>query len=80
MTREQAQLVRLLLMCVAWAIGRILIIGIPIDLADFVVPALLAAGVYVVTEDLGQPRLGGEGKYWRGRRIDDDRPGRGRLN
>ena len=80
-TRDQAQLVRLLLMCVAWAVGRILVIGIPIDLADFVVPALLAAGVYVITEDLGQPRFDrGDGKYWRGRRIDDDRPGRGRLN
>ena len=81
MTRDQAQLVRLLLMCAAWAIGRILVAGIPIDLADIVVPAALAASVYVITEDLGRPRLDrGDGKYWRGRRIDDDRPGRGRLN
>jgi hypothetical protein len=81
MTRDQAQLVRLLLMCVAWASGRILTIGIPIDFADLVVPALLAAGVYVITEDLGRPPFDRrDGKYWRGRRIDDDRPGRGRLN
>ncbi|HEY3219030.1 MAG TPA: hypothetical protein VGK15_08070 [Candidatus Limnocylindria bacterium] len=81
MTRDQAQLVRLLLMSAAWAIGRILTVGIPIELGDIVVPAALAAGVYVITEDLGRPRSDrGEGKYWRGRRIDDDRPGPRRLN
>jgi hypothetical protein len=80
-TRGQAQIVRLLLMCAAWAVGRIIAAAVAIDLADFVVPAALAALVYVVTEDLGRPGSdGGEGKYWRGRRIDDDRPGRGRLN
>jgi hypothetical protein len=81
MSRDQAQLVRLLLMCAAFAIGRILTVGIPIYLGDIVVPVALAAGVYAITLDLGRPRLDrGEGKYWRGRRIDDDRPGRGRLN
>jgi hypothetical protein len=37
--------------------------------------------VYVITDDLGRQRFDrGDGKYWRGRRIDDERPGRGRLN
>ena len=81
MTRGQWQLVRLLLICAAWAIARILTAGIPIELGDIVVPAALAAGVYAITDDLGRPRFDrGEGKYWRGRRIDDDRPGPRRLN
>ena len=80
-TREQAQLVRLLLMCLAWALGQSLTISIPIDLANIVIPAALAIGVYAITGDLGRPRFDrGEVKYWRGQRIDDDRPGRDRLN
>ena len=81
MTREQAQLVRLLLICVAWSVGQMLTIGIPIDLAGTVVPAALAIGVYVVTEDLGRARAGtGNVKYWRGRQIDDDDRRGGRWN
>ena len=40
--------------------------------------AYLALGVLVLTADLGRPRPGGGGdlKYWRGRRIDDERRGR----
>ncbi len=80
-TREQAQPVRLLLMCVAWAVGQTLTIGLPIDLANIVIPAALAVGVYVITADLGRPRFErGDGKYWRGHRVDDERPGRDRLN
>ena len=81
MTREQAQLVRLLLICVAWSVGQMLTIGIPIDLAGMVVPAALAIGVYVVTDDLGRARVaGGNVRYWRGRRIDDDDRRGGRWN
>ncbi len=81
MTRERAPLVRLLFMCLAWAAGQTLATLVAIDFADIVLPAALAIGVYVVTDDLGRPGFErGEGKYWRGRRIDDERPGRGRLN
>ena len=81
MTREQAQLVRLLLICVAWSVGQMLTIGIPIDLAGTVIPAALAIGVYVVTDDLGRARVaGGNVRYWRGRRIDDDDRRGGRWN
>ena len=72
---------RLLLMCVAWAVGQTLTIGLPIDLANIVIPAALAIGVYVLTEDLGRPRFDrGEAKYWRGQRVDEDETGRGRWN
>ncbi len=82
MTRQQAQVVRLLLMCAAWAFGQTLLIGLAVGSgAEFVVPAALAIGVYLITEDLGRPRFGGGNvKYWRGRRIDEDERGGGRPN
>jgi hypothetical protein len=86
--REQAQIVRLLLICVAWAVGQMLVLGIPLsgpsDVLGFdvIIPAGLAIGMYVVTDDLGRPGFGGGrgggGKYWRGRPVDDER--RDRLN
>jgi hypothetical protein len=81
-TREQAQLLRLLLICVAWALGQTITVGLSIAFAGIVVPAALAIGVYVLTDDLGRQRPGGgDGRYWRGRRIDDDnRRGGGRWN
>jgi hypothetical protein len=79
-TREQAQLVRLLLICAAWAIGQVLTFGLSFQGVDFIVPAALAIGVYVITEDLGRPRSRGNVRYWRGRPIDDDPPKRDRLN
>ncbi len=81
MTRQQAQLVRLLLMCAAWAAGQALTFGLSVHGVDLVVPAALAIGVYVVTEDLGRPRVNrSDTRYWRGRRIDDDPPKRDRWN
>jgi hypothetical protein len=81
MTRAQAAVVRLLLICVAWAIGQVLATGVPFPGADFLVPALFAIGVYALTADLGRPGSGGgDGRYWRGRRIEDDRRGGSRWN
>ena len=80
MTREQAQLVRLLLMCFAWSIGQVLTIGLALGPANVIVPVALAAGVYALTDDLGRSRISGDSKYWRGRRVDDDRRGGGRWN
>ena len=80
MTREQAAIVRLVLVCMAWAIGQLLAIGVPLPGADFVVPAALAIGVYIVTEELGRQRGDANARYWRGRRIDDDERGPRRWN
>ena len=80
MTRAQAQLVRLLLICLAWSIGQVLTIGLALGPANVIVPAVLGVGVYALTDDLGRADGGGDAKYWRGRRIDDDRRGRGRWN
>ena len=80
-TRPQAQIVRLLLMCAAWAVGQVLTFGLSVQGLDLVVPAALAIGVYVVTDDLGRPRFDrGNARYWRGRRIDEDPPKRDRWN
>jgi hypothetical protein len=80
-TRPQAQLVRLLLMCAAWAAGQVLTFGLSVQGLDLVVPAALAIGVYVVTDDLGRPRFDkGNARFWRGRRIDEDPPKRDRWN
>jgi hypothetical protein len=73
MTREQSAILRFILICAGWAVGQTLTWGLSIGSLGVVIPAALAIGVLVVTADLGRPRpSGGELKYWRGRRIDDD--------
>jgi hypothetical protein len=79
-TREQAALLRLVLVCVAWAIGQMLAKGVPLPGADFLVPAALAAGTYLFTHDIGRAHAEASARYWRGRRIDDDRRDRNRWN
>jgi len=80
MTRPQTAILRFVLICVAWAIGQTLTWGLALGTIGVVIPAVLALGVLVLTEDLGRPRVaGGDIKYWRGRRIDDDER-RGRWN
>ena len=74
MTSAQAAIVRLLLACAAWALGETLEYASP-ALAAFgvIVPAVLGIGVFVLTQDLGQPRSESDNiRYWRGRRIDDN--------
>lgn len=80
MTRAQAAILRFVLICAAWAVGQTLTWGLAFGPIGVIIPAVLAIGVLVVTEDLGRPRAsGGDLKYWRGRRIDDD-DHRGRWN
>jgi hypothetical protein len=79
--RGQSAVVRFLLICGAWAVGQTLTWGLAIGTIGVVIPAVLAFGVLVLTEDLGRPRVasGGDLKYWRGRRIEDDER-KGRWN
>ncbi len=79
MTRQRAAIVRFVLVCVAWAVGQTLTWGLALGNIGVLIPAALAIGVLVVTEDLGRSRDRGDLKYWRGRRVDDD-DRRGRLN
>jgi hypothetical protein len=79
-TRAQAAIVRLVLICAAWAVGQTLTWGLALGTIGVVIPGVLAIGVLVVTADLGRPRAGGgDLRYWRGRRVDDDER-RGRWN
>ena len=80
MTREQLALMRLVLICAAWAVGQTLAAAVAFPLADFLIPAAFAAGVYVVTTDLGRRPADLNARYWRGRRIDDDDRGPRRWN
>ena len=81
MTHERGQIARLVLMCVAWTVGQMLTIGLGVSFVDLVVPAALAVGVYLLTEDLVRPRFSRDNvKYWRGRPIDDDERRGGRWN
>lgn len=76
-TREQAALLRLALACGAWAVGQTLTYGLALGTVGILVPVVLAVGVFAFTEDLGRPRdSGGNVRYWRGRRLDDDERGR----
>lgn len=78
--RGHAAVLRFVLICAAWAVGQTLTWGLAIGTIGVVIPAVLAIGVLVVTEDLGRPRAAsGDLKYWRGRRVDDDER-RGRWN
>lgn len=81
MTRPQSAVLRFVLICAAWAVGQTLTWGLALTTLGVLIPAVLALGVLVVTSDLGRPRaaVGGDLKYWRGRRIDDDER-RGRWN
>jgi hypothetical protein len=81
MTRPQSALLRFVLICAAWAVGQTLAWGLALTTLGMLIPAVLALGVLVVTADLGRPRapVGGDLKYWRGRRVEDDER-RGRWN
>ena len=80
MTRGQAAGLRFVLICAAWALGQTLTWSLALGSIGVVIPAVLALGVLVVTQDLGRRRAaGGDPRYWRGRRLDDDE-GRGRWN
>lgn len=80
MTRGQTAVLRFVLICAAWAVGQTLTWGLALGPIGVVIPAVLAIGVLVVTEDLGRARVArGDLKYWRGRRIEDEER-RGRWN
>lgn len=70
---------RLLVICVAWSVGVMLVWAFRAWALDPLVPAIFAVAAFVLTRDDGYPRGGGGGgnvKYWRGRRVDDRAPRR----
>ncbi|MGH2499219.1 MAG: hypothetical protein ACRDF0_03890 [Candidatus Limnocylindria bacterium] len=72
MTPRAAAIWRLLAIVTAWAIGATIVWALDARGLDPLVPALFAAGAYVLTQEWDRPARGDNVKYWRGRRIDDD--------
>ncbi len=70
--RERTALIRLAVICAAWALGEALVRQLGVFGLGAVVPAMLAAAAYVGTRDIGGSGSDDE-TYWRGRRIDRDR-------
>lgn len=74
MDPERAALVRLVIVCAAWAVGEALVWQLRASGLGLIVPALLAAAAYVATRELfGSAGGGGDATFWRGRTIDRDR-------
>ena len=71
--RERAAVLRLVIICAAWALGEALVWQLRAFGLGLIVPALLAAAAFVATRDSGSSG-GGDGEtYWRGQRINRDR-------
>jgi hypothetical protein len=70
--RQRDAIVRLLVVCAAWALGEALEYQFGATVLGPVLPLILAVAAYMATRDI---RMGGgsDESYWRGRRIDRDR-------
>jgi len=73
--RERRTWLRLLIVVLAGAAGETLGIALGLPSADLLLPLLFGGAAYYLTAGMDppfRPRRGGEVKYWRGRRIDDN--------
>ena len=74
--RERRTWLRFLIVVLAGAAGETLGISLGLPSPDLLVPLLFAGAAYYLTDGMDSPfrprRGGGEPKYWRGRRIDDN--------
>lgn len=72
--RERRAWIRLVIVAAAAALGETLGIWQRLPLTDSVLPLFFGAAAYYLTMPFGAPRYrsGGEVRYWRGRRIDDN--------
>ncbi len=70
--RQRDAILRLVLICAAWAVGETLEYMFGARALGPLLPIILAAAAFLATRDL--PWGGGSDEtYWRGRRIDRDR-------
>lgn len=73
--RERRTWVRFLIVVVAGAAGETIGIVLGLPSADLLVPLLVGGAAYYLTGGMdspSRPGRGGDPKYWRGRRIDDN--------
>ena len=66
---------RLLLVCAAFALGETLAWGTGALELAVLVGVVFGTAAYILTQDIGRGGGGGRGpgRYWRGRRVDDDK-------
>ena len=73
--RERRTWLRFLVVVLAGAAGETLGITLGLPSADLLLPLLFGGVAFFLTAGIDGPpgaRRGGEAKYWRGRRIDDN--------
>lgn len=72
--RERRAWIRFLAVVIAAAIGETIGIWQGLPSADTILPLLFGGAAFYLTMGLATPRYrtGGNVRYWRGRRIDDD--------
>lgn len=66
---------RFLIVVLAGAAGEALALVLGLPSADLLAPLLFGGAAYYLTDGMDspyRPRRGGDEKYWRGRRIDDN--------
>jgi type IV secretory pathway VirB2 component (pilin) len=71
--RERVAIVRVVILCLAWALGEAMVWQLRAGGIAQLVPALLAAAAFMATAGVGRSGGGGDETYWRGRRIDRDK-------
>jgi len=73
--RERRTWLRFLIVVIAGAAGETLGFSLGLPSADLLVPLLFGGAAYYLTDGMDspfRPGRGGDAKYWRGRRIDDN--------
>lgn len=73
--RQRRTWVRFLIVVVAGAVGEVLGVLLRLPSADLLMPLLFGGVAYYLTGGMDspfRPRRGGDPKYWRGTRIDDN--------
>ena len=73
--RERRTWLRFIIIVLAGAVGETLGIAFRLPSADLLMPLLFGGAAFYLTAGIDAPpasRRGGEAKYWRGRRIDDN--------
>lgn len=73
--RERRTWLRFIVVVLAGAVGETLGVTFRLPSADLLMPLLFGGAAFYLTAGIDAPpgaRRGGEEKYWRGRRIDDN--------
>jgi hypothetical protein len=70
--RQRDAIVRLVIVCAAWALGDALEYAFGANELGPILPLILAAAAFMATQGMSWPGGSDDETYWRGRRIDRD--------